>query len=142
MNCPNCQKKLPEKYDAAYCPLCGKNLPPNPSEQARELPTVKFNRLLFFGALLIPPVLTLLSAALMRFVVLVSSTNEGVTPMVAIVGGCIGGAICGAHLGVKAGKNIPARIGFSIVFSAMMIPVCVTLCCVGCGIGGYQMRFG
>ena len=140
--CPHCQKELPENYGALDCPFCGKDLPSGRPEAFHELPQVRFNSLLFLAALLLPPLLTLLSATLMRFVFLTKPMSEGISPWVALVGGCIGGVICGALLGTRIGRNLPARIVLSIVFSAMMIVVCIMLCLFGCGIGGYQMRFG
>jgi len=142
MNCQHCQKELPENYGAVYCPFCGKDLALDNPGALHELPPVRFNGLLFLSALLLPPLLTLLSAALMRFVFLTKPTNEGISPCVALVGGCIGGVICGVLLGMKAGRNLPAKISLSILFSAIMMIVCVALCFFGCGIGGYQMRIG
>jgi len=141
MNCPHCQKELSENYGAAWCPFCGKDLPTENSKPLQELPPVKFNWRMFLCALLSPALLTLLSAAAMRFI-LSKPMNEGVSPWVGFVGGTIGGIICGVMLGFQGGKNLPVRILLSILMSAVMIVVCIMLCLFGCGIGGYQMRFG
>jgi uncharacterized protein YacL len=107
----------------------------------QKLPSVKFRWQLFLCALLAPALLTLLSAATMRFFVMSHPTNEGVSPMIALVAGAIGGVICGVTLGLSS-RNLLARIAISILMSAIMIIVCIMLCFFGCGIGGYQMRFG
>jgi hypothetical protein len=131
MNCPHCQKELPENYSANWCPLCGTNL--------NEAP-IKFHWRLFLVALLCPALLTLLSAAAMRFLISSHSMNEGVSPWVGLIGGAIGGVICGVMLGFQASKNLPIRIILSILMSAIMIVVCVMLCFFGCSLGGYQFR--
>ncbi|HEY5233918.1 MAG TPA: hypothetical protein VIK35_10340 [Verrucomicrobiae bacterium] len=141
MNCPHCQKELPENYGAAWCPFCGKNLPPEYSKPLQESPAVKFNWRLFLCALLFPALATLLSAATMRFLML-KPMNEGVSPWVGLIGSAIGGVICGVMLGFQGSKKFPVRILLSILMSAVMIIVCIMLCLFGCGIGGYQMRFG
>jgi hypothetical protein len=140
MNCPHCQKELPPDYSAACCPFCGKNLLPE-AEPFQKLPPAKFRWKLFLCALLSPALLTLFSAAAMRFLILSQPTNEGVSPMIALVAGAIGGVVCGVTLGLNS-RNLPARIALSILMSAIMIIVCIMLCFFGCGIGGYQMRIG
>jgi hypothetical protein len=140
MDCPHCHQTLAPGYPAAWCPFCGKDLLPD-AKPLRKLPPVKFNWRLFFCALLCPALLTLLSAAAMRFLILPQPTNEGVSPMIALVTGAIGGVICGVMLGFNS-RNLPARIALSILMSVIMIIVCTMLCFFGCGIGGYQMRFG
>ena len=105
MNCPHCQKEMPEDHGAAYCPLCGKDLSSEPADLARTLPPVKFNSLLFFAALLLPPLLTLLSAAAMRYLVSASPVNEGVSVVVGLLSGVIGGAVCGVLVGLKTSRR-------------------------------------
>ena len=137
MNCPHCNEALAPDYSAAWCPFCGKNLALEP---APPRPPGKFRRALFFCALLGPALLTLFSAAAMRFT-LAHPQNEGISPIVVLVAGPIGGVICGVLLAFQS-RNLLARIILSIVWSAIMIIVCVVLGFFGCGIGGYQMRFG
>jgi hypothetical protein len=141
MNCPHCQNELPENYCAAWCPFCREDLS-SKAEPPQKSPLVKFNWRLFLCALLSPALLTLLSAVAMRFLILSQPTGEGVSPMLALVGGTIGGVICGVMLGFQSGGNLPIRIMLSILMSVIMIVVCIMLCFFGCGIGGYQMRFG
>jgi len=140
MNCPHCQQELPPDYSAPQCPFCEKNLLPG-SELPKQSPPVKFRWKLFLCALLTPALLTLLSAAAMRSLILPQTTNEGVSPMIALYGGAIGGVICGVTLGLNT-RNLLARIAISVLMSAIMIIVCIMLCFFGCGIGGYQMKFG
>ena len=101
----------------------------------------RFKWLAFLCALLLPPLLTLLSAAIMRLT-LSSPRNEGLSPLIAVIGGAIGGIICGILLTFRATKNIRHRVVLSVVLSAVMIVVCVSLCFFGCNIGGYQFRIG
>jgi hypothetical protein len=140
MNCPHCQQELPENYGAAWCPFCGKNWLPE-AKPFQKLPPVKFRWRLFLCVLLSPALLTLLSAATMRFVISSHPTGEGVSPTIALAGGTIGGVICGVMLGWNS-RTLSARIALSVLMSAIMIIVCIMLCCFGCGIGGYQMRIG
>jgi hypothetical protein len=141
MNCPHCQKELPEDYSAMWCPFCAKYLTPK-AEPPPPLPSAKLNWRIFLCALLGPALLTLISAATMRFLISPGSMNEAVTPYVVFICGPIGGVICGVMLGFQGGRNLPVRIILSLVMVTIMIPVCVVLCFFGCGIGGYQMRIG
>jgi hypothetical protein len=139
MNCPHCQKELPENYLAMWCPFCGKNLLPE-VEPSRELPPIKFNWRLFSVALLSPALLTLVSAAAARFLILSQPRNESVSPWVGLIGGAIGGVMCGVMLGFQASRNLSIRIMLSILMSVIMMAVCILLCFFGCSVGGYQMR--
>jgi hypothetical protein len=53
MNCPHCQKILPDDYPAEFCPFCGKDL--SPAEQpgtkieTTYLSPVKFPAAIFFS---------------------------------------------------------------------------------------------
>jgi hypothetical protein len=136
MNCPHCNQNLPKGYDPPWCPYCGKNLD-KPVLPEQELPPIKFKWQWFLCSLLAPPLLTLLSATAMRFLISTDSTNENVTPFVALISGAIGGILCGIMLGLQS-RSLPARIFLSILMSAIMIPVCIVLCFFGCSIGGYQ----
>jgi hypothetical protein len=140
MNCPHCQKELPDNYRARWCTFCGKDLPASGTyitEQtsAATLPPFKINWLIFFGALLVPPLLTMLTAST------VGGRNEQVSPTIAFCGGGVGGIICGVLLGLRIGRTVPARFALGILLSFVMAIVCVMLCLLGCTIGGYQMRF-
>jgi hypothetical protein len=65
MNCPHCQKELPENYPADHCLFCGQNLTPtvDPEKTADALPRNSSKLWLFFWLSFIgAPVLGLLSA--------------------------------------------------------------------------------
>jgi hypothetical protein len=141
MICPHCQKEMPHDHGAVYCPLCGKDLA-SKSGLGREPSPVKFNARLFFCALLLPSILTLISAAIMRSLFSGTVVNEGVSPMVGLAGGALGGVICGILLGRKTSTGLLERIFGSLIFSAVMIVVCVMLCWFGCNLGGYELRIG
>jgi ABC-type nitrate/sulfonate/bicarbonate transport system permease component len=136
MNCPHCQKEMPENHGAVYCPLCGKDLPAATTGFAGK----KMSWRWFMVALLSPPLLTLISAALMRFVFASQETNEEVSALIGFLGGVIGGIVCGVMIGARASQDFAARIMVSIFCVPVMVIVCITLCCFGCGIGGYQFR--
>lgn len=128
MTCPKCQKELPQVQTGNRCPFC-------------EALKARFHWLVFLCALLLPPLLTLLSAATMRLT-LSKPVDENVSPVITFIGGGIGGIVCGLLLAFRATKFIPARVFLAILLSALMIAVCVTLCLFGCSIGGYQFTIG
>lgn len=127
MTCLRCQNELPEDHEGNRCPICGAS-------------KIRFRWLVFLCALLLPPLLTLVSAAWMR--TLPNPVNENFSPNIAFIGGGIGGIVCGLLLAFRAAKNIPLRVALSIVLSGLMIVVCVALCLCGCTVGGYQFRIG
>lgn len=135
MTCPHCQKEMPENHGAVYCPLCGKDLN---STTPAELPPVKIKWSWLLVALLLPPLLTMLSATMMHSFSAVDSSNEGVSPFIGLIGGAIGGTVCGVMLGIKLGRTTGGRIGLSIIFTGILVVACITLCLVGCSVGGYR----
>lgn len=136
MVCPHCQQALPENYTASYCPHCGGAVPPPVSTYVeKRLEPVKISWFIIFGALLAPPLLTLLTALLCR-----GRSNEGVSPTVGLLGGGAGGIAFGIMLALRLGKTTSARVGMAIVFSVIFMVVCIMLSCFGCLVGGYQMR--
>jgi hypothetical protein len=141
VNCPHCQKELPEGQGAACCPFCGKESLPEPAVGEPLLPSVKFRAQLFFTALLLPPALTMIWAAVVRLVLRDGAVNEGVSPMVGFFGAVAGGLVCGVLLGLKAGRTVPTRIICSMVFAPIFFVVCIVLCWFGCSTGGYQLSF-
>lgn len=139
MNCPHCQKPLPEKYGATYCLHCGVALPPQEPPvitSAAPLPPVKISWLLFFGALLAPPLLTFLAAFVLR-----DQTSEQAAPWIAIVGAAAGGVVCGIMLGLRFGNSVSWRFGLSLLLSCLMVLVCFILSFGGCMVGGYKISF-
>ncbi len=133
MNCSHCKKALPENCSENICPDCKKSFLPQ---------HLKFNARLFFSALLLPPLITLISAAFFRYVLVVQANQDNTSFLIALIGGGMGGVICGVTLGRKVGKNLPLQIMLSILFAVIFVVVCIMLCCFGCNLGGYQLRFG
>ena len=137
MNCPHCQRELPENYGAAYCPFCGQNLPPEnqiAESSAKKLAPIRFHVMIFFLLLLLPPIVTMISAWL------VQSQNEPYSLCIGFFGGGAAGIACGIMLGLRLGRTVPARILLSLFFAAIMAVVCIMLCFFGCNLGGYQFR--
>jgi hypothetical protein len=134
MNCSFCKQILPENHAASICPYCGHNLPSTNPGPATELPPFKIKWLWFWLALIAPPILTALSAALTR-----RSSNEDLSLAVGLIGGGIGGIVCGVVIGIKLGKTTPARVVLSLIFSGIMAVVSIMLCFFGCTMGGYQL---
>src|SRR5689334_17705579 len=114
MNCPHCQKPLPENYSASFCPHCGGAVeyPQSPVPVAPLLPPVKINWFLFFAVFLAPPLLTLLSAIVNK-----GHSNEGVSPPTAILGGAAAGITCGVLLALRLGRTKPTRVALGILFA-------------------------
>lgn len=138
MNCPHCHNVLPEKYGATYCPFCGIGLPSDQLAEATgvfPLSPVKIRWWLFFGALLAPPLLTFLTAFILR-----EQTSEDTAPLVAVLGAAAGGITCGVMLGLRFGNSVPLRVGLGFLFSCLMVVVCFTLSFCGCMVGGYKFK--
>jgi hypothetical protein len=134
MNCPHCQKPLPENYTANFCPHCGGIIRPEPLISGDpELAPIKTNWLVFFGVMLAPALITLLIA-------LVGKPREQVSPFTAFFGGAAAGITCGIMLALRIGKNAGARIVLGFVFAVVFAVVCIMLSFFGCMIGGYNLR--
>jgi hypothetical protein len=134
MNCPHCQKPLPENYSAGFCPHCGGAIQPeSPGVDTLDLPPVKIRWPIFFGVLLAPVLITALIAFL-------GKPNEQVSPITGFFGGAAAGIACGIMLALRIGKTVGARIVHGIVLSVVFAVVCITLSCFGCMVGGYNLR--
>jgi hypothetical protein len=137
MNCQHCQKTLPEKYGATYCPYCGGDVQPEESDVTEpSLAPIKISWWITFGALLAPPLLTLITAFLLH-----GHGNEELSAVISMMGGTAGGIAFGIILALRLGRSVGTRIGLGILFSTIFAVVCITLSCFGCLIGGYQLRF-
>ncbi len=134
MNCPFCKQVIPENHADGVCPHCGHDLPPANPGATTEPPPFKIKWLWFWLALIAPPVLSALSAALTRH-----TSNGGLPVAVGLFGGGIGGLVCGVVIGIKLGKTTPARVVLSLIFAGIMAVVSIMLCFFGCSMGGYQM---
>ena len=137
MNCPHCQKPLPEKYNATYCLHCGQALElREPPINWQPLTPVKVSWFLFFGVLLAPAILTFLTAFLGK-----EQSNEQASPLIGFYGGAASGIACGILLAVRLGKNVLARIIFAILFSCILGVVSIAVSFAGCMAAGYKFRF-
>jgi hypothetical protein len=128
MNCPHCQKELPEHY--------GKDL--STSEIGSSKPssrTAKIYWPIFLAVLLAPTFLTMLSAILDRAV------NQSVSLFIGLVGGGAAGIACGLMLGFRLGSTGLERIFVTLLLCLIMAVVAVTLSCFGCQAGGYRLSF-
>lgn len=124
MTCPHCHKELPEDQKGKRCPFCG--------WRAR-----RFNWLIFLCVLLLPALLTLLSAATMHFTLL-NTADDSISPIIGLVGSVVGGIFCGVTLARAFTQTEGTRVALSILFAPIMIIVCLTLSCFGCALGGYN----
>lgn len=139
MNCPHCQKVLPEKYGATYCLFCGMDLPEGESVSTIKAPLlvpVRIRWLLFFCVLVAPALLTLFLSFLGR-----SHTSDSLSAFVACFGGIAAGIACGIMLALRVGRTVAGRFGFGVLFSCVFVVICVTLNFFGCMAGVYQFRF-
>jgi len=138
MNCPHCQKELPENHSAEGCPFCGQNAPPQKIDSVdpgeKLLAPVKFRVVVFFLVLLGPPVLTMISA------LLIHAQNQSGSVVIGFFGGGATGIACGIMLGLRLGRTLPARVALCLLFAAVMTFVCIMLCFIGCSLGGYQIK--
>jgi hypothetical protein len=135
MNCPHCQKVLPENSSGKNCPHCGKSLQPEVAT-ASSLAPVRIKWLIFFGVLLAPPLITMFAAFLGK-----GQENEQASPVIAVFGGAGCGIACGIMLALRLGRTSGARVLLGLLFSVIFAVVCITLSCFGCLAVGYQLSF-
>lgn len=135
MNCPHCQRELPEHYGGACCPVCGQNLSAQLSQTfsaAPLLPPVPVNWWIFFAVLLTPAVLALLGSL---------QKIDGLAVASPLIGGPIAGIICGILLARRIGRTTSGRIGLGFLFVALMGFLSFVLGFTGCMVGGFTMNF-
>jgi hypothetical protein len=127
---------LPELYSGAYCPFCGKGLPLTlePQTNSARLKPVKINWRIFLLFLLVPPILTMITARIVHV------PNESYSVVVGIVGGIAGGIACGIMLGLRIGRTPPTRVFLCILFIGIMTIASISLCCFGCSLGEYNLQ--
>ncbi len=104
-----------------------------PDEPQATIPSKpRLSLLLFFTALLAPPVITFLSAR--------SGLKDA--PVVwALVGGALGGIVCGVMLGRRFGKTNVSRVMLGILFTLIFAVVCFVMSFAGCMTGGFKVNF-
>src|SRR5205814_1643412 len=110
------------------------------------LSIIKIKWPIFFALLLVPPLLTALSAIIkltaLSAIINHGVRNESISSSIGLFGGGAAGIVCGIMLGLRLGKTLAVRVVLSIFLAALMVCVCVMLCFFGCTLGGYQLRFG
>lgn len=136
MNCPHCQKELPEGQPLEWCPFCGRDLAPSEADASQHLlPPVKTNWWAFFFALIAPVLLSI-------FAVLLGANSGNTSPMIAFFGGGAAGVVCGVLLGRQLGRTVVTRFLLGVLFTLIMMVVCIGMSCFGCLASGFQLRFG
>lgn len=108
------------------------NPPPIEPPQAPAPIQHKVNWLIFFAALLAPPVLTLFAAM---------SKSDGAAVACPLIGGGIVGIICGIMLARRVGRTQGSRVLLGFVFTAVFGFLSFALGFVGCMMGGFKMDF-
>ena len=135
MNCPNCQKELPENSTAVVCPHCGDNLSAGATSTpsvSSLLPPVPVNWFVFFSLLLAPGVVALLGSL---------AKLDGLSVASPLLGGPVAGIICGILLARRIGRTPQSRIGLGILFAALLGFLSFALGFGGCMVGGFKMNF-
>jgi hypothetical protein len=110
------------------------NPPPIDPQFSTAVPPVMKRRLhwpLFIVALLLPPVLTLLTA---------HAGWQNFPVACPFIGGGAAGIVCGILLGRRLGRTTQAVVILSIVFSLVFAAVCFALCFGGCLLGNYNLN--
>jgi amino acid transporter len=104
---------------------------PSP-ERAPQLARAKTNWLVFFAAMFVPPIVTIIS---------VQTKQQDPPPIVALLGGGVSGIICGAMLGRRFGRTRELKIVLGIVFAFVMGAACVVMNSFSCLASGYKLDF-
>jgi hypothetical protein len=124
MNCPHCQKELPQNVSAKRCSFCDGNLPR------------KFNWF-FFGLVLSAPALA--DFILVNFIS-DSMDTLGTMIFISFVGSLVSGVVCGIVLArwrnCKGYEFFFQASGFAFLTAIASFG----LCCVGCTVSGIFHR--
>ena len=134
MNCPHCQKELPEGHGALECPFCKQMLSANATVSSSthpSLPPARVNWWIFFAILLAPALLALVGSLLKLDDMSVGSP---------LIGGPIAGIICGILLARRFGRTVGVRVGLGFLFVALMGFLSFALGFTGCMVGGYTFN--
>jgi hypothetical protein len=124
MNCPHCQKALPENYGVAWCPHCGRELLPDKADsppQVFEPNQISWPK--FFVVLLAPAVCCFLALAV---------DLGGLAILPGLFGGMISGLICTRM--IMEGVNLTGIKKAITCFGLAVLLCCLSyfLCFVGC----------
>jgi hypothetical protein len=123
VNCPHCQKGLPENYGALYCAFCGKDLPPREVESSpvNELRQVSWPK--FFAILFAPAVGCFLSLSL---------DVGAFAVLLGLIGSLVSGLICTRWI-----MEIVKLFGYKRALAHFGLAICLCslswfLCFLGC----------
>jgi UDP-N-acetylmuramyl pentapeptide phosphotransferase/UDP-N-acetylglucosamine-1-phosphate transferase len=130
MNCRSCQKELPENYDVAWCPVCGKDLVPRETRPDELLsPPTKINWRIFYAVLLAPAVICFASK---------TAGLDGLAAFTACFGFVLSGIYCGAVLMHRKQLKGFSQIIVGLCLIAVMSFLSLCLCWAGC-VGGWGL---
>jgi hypothetical protein len=124
MVCPHCQKELPEKYAASWCPFCGKNLPPD----LLPAPGTPVTWWLFWCILLAPAVFAAIGSL------------TGLDDL-AVASPLIGGGIAGIICGVMLLRSLAYSVETKVMLGFVMVPLFAFLS-FALGFGGCMLAGG
>jgi hypothetical protein len=123
MNCPHCQKELPDGHSGDRCPACGNRLAPESSGGEPLAQTSPINLPLFFALLFAPSACSFIAVAL------------GVLPLgvlFATLGSLVDGVICTCMLSKIIEVSGGRRVALLFFMGIMISGLCFFLSCVGC----------
>lgn len=126
MNCPHCQKELPENLGNHPCPACGEII----SAGSPQKKSGSFKLLMILVA---PAVITMLVAMLKL---------SNATTIWILISSPAAGLICGLML-TRSTKNIALRIFLALLLGTLLAVFCLISCFFGCALaGGGGVRIG
>ena len=126
--CPNCRAKVP--VQAVTCPVCSHSLTPPKSEGGPSPAKSTRGWPIFFGVLLLPALLTLVTAR-----------SDDVWPFFTFGLSLITALYCGFWLAGRICRTTGARLAAGVALSGGFYVLSFILCCAGCAIGGAQLDF-
>jgi hypothetical protein len=134
MNCPHCQKELPQNYSAAFCPFCGEAIEAKGEAPAssENPPRKRFFWGWWFLVVAIPAIVNFLLTAIF------SNSDQAANLMVlATFGGSPVAGLVSAILMVRWERNDygSASITKVILVSILFSVISFGLCFVGCAAG-------
>ena len=119
MNCPHCQKELPEGEKAGVCPWCRQNVSVPPvSESAKRSQEQATAWLIFWAAFIGTPVLT--------FGLVAANFPAGL--LLPIIG-CV---VAGFALAKATSKSAKSFVASGILYSFLVLVVYVGILFIGC----------
>ena len=106
---------------------------PPASQAPTGSPWTRTQCAIFTGALLGPPVLTMLAAMM--------APRGGAAPALMLLGGGAGGLVAGVMLGCRFGKSDTTKVLASIVLAGIGAVAVIGLSGLGCSLGNYRPDF-